>query len=258
MKEVLCDDQLLIWDDVLPAATFEELWKTFRNGSFRSVHSEGMEAVFRVSDGNPLVGREYAWTPRPVEEMLPPGLRRDELGLSFHPTHGPADAVIDAILSAAERARHLTGTMGKDWLALNGSFWAYPAGTGLSWHTDAVRYSCAFIYYCHRRWDVAWGGELLVSSSTQDAESLRGAKYTFDESESENRVLMREGLGRYVLPKPNRLVLLKGGIPHRLSPVQPGAGNNVRASLAGFFVSPKGIELMLEAHLARGAPGKSR
>ena len=46
---------------------------------------------------------------------------------------------------------------------------------------------------------------------------------------------MRHGVGRLVLPKPNRLVVIKGGTPHCGAKVREAAGNHVRASVSGFF-----------------------
>jgi hypothetical protein len=51
---------------------------------------------------------------------------------------------------------------------------------------------------------------------------------------------MERGLGSYLAPKPNRLVVIKGGTPRAIAKVRPSAGRHVRASFGGFFVR-KGV-----------------
>ena len=46
------------------------------------------------------------------------------------------------------------------------------------------------------------------------------------------------GTGEYVVPKPNRLVVVKAGTSHRINTVHAASGENVRISVAGFFVRP--------------------
>ena len=120
-------------------------------------------------------------------------------------------------------------------------------GTGLSWHCDAGPYTGAFIYYAHPTWNAQWGGELLVADGCGDyaqADREDGRRHRLDNAR-ENEILLREGTGRYVMPKPNRLVYLQGGTPHRIMPVLPAAGQNPRVSVAGFFVKPEGVEALL-------------
>jgi hypothetical protein len=53
-----------------------------------------------------------------------------------------------------------------------------------------------------------------------------------------NELLMARGVGSYVVPKPNRLVVIKGGTPHAIAKVRASAGRHVRASIGGFFKRP--------------------
>jgi hypothetical protein len=48
--------------------------------------------------------------------------------------------------------------------------------------------------------------------------------------------VMNDGCGTYVLPKPNRFVLLRKGVLHRISRVDANAGSRARASVTGFFL----------------------
>jgi hypothetical protein len=43
--------------------------------------------------------------------------------------------------------------------------------------------------------------------------------------------------GHFLIPKPNRLVLVRGGIPHNISGVLSPKGQS-RLALSGFFVKP--------------------
>jgi Rps23 Pro-64 3,4-dihydroxylase Tpa1-like proline 4-hydroxylase len=51
-------------------------------------------------------------------------------------------------------------------------------------------------------------------------------------------VLSKLGAGRFIAPKPNRLVVIAGGTCHRISPVTTSAGDHVRCTVAGFFHRP--------------------
>jgi Rps23 Pro-64 3,4-dihydroxylase Tpa1-like proline 4-hydroxylase len=117
----------------------------------------------------------------------------------------------------------------------------YPRDTGLSWHVDDHElYAGAFIYYAHPRWDAHWGGELLIAELAADPEEeeeeLPIMAYRF-ETEAYSERLLEIGCGNFVMPKPNRLVLLAGA-PHMIARVSPAAGHNVRASVSGFFLNP--------------------
>ncbi len=54
----------------------------------------------------------------------------------------------------------------------------------------------------------------------------------------EKEKLMEMGTGRYVFPKPNRLVIVAPGCAHCINPLTAAAGDTVRATITGFFISP--------------------
>jgi Rps23 Pro-64 3,4-dihydroxylase Tpa1-like proline 4-hydroxylase len=102
----------------------------------------------------------------------------------------------------------------------------------LSWHRDdSELYAGAFIYYAHPHWNAHWGGELLIADVPDDLDIMA---YRF-ENEPYSEQLLEHGAGRFVMPKSNRLVIL-GGAPHAVAPVSAAAGQNVRASVSGFFL----------------------
>ena len=49
---------------------------------------------------------------------------------------------------------------------------------------------------------------------------------------------MESGMGHFIMPKPNRLVVMKTGNPHMINKVQPAAGDHVRASVTLFLIRP--------------------
>ena len=89
--------------------------------------------------------------------------------------------------------------------------WCYTQGTGLTWHNDAgPGYEGSYVFYVHSEWRATWGGQLLIAKNESD--------------------------GRYFYPKPNRLVLMRRGVPHSIQRVDTNAGENCRLSLSGFFL----------------------
>ena len=51
-------------------------------------------------------------------------------------------------------------------------------------------------------------------------------------------MLGKLGMGQYISPKPNRLVVIAGGNPHMINKVSPSAGDHGRCTIAGFFHCP--------------------
>ena len=56
-----------------------------------------------------------------------------------------------------------------------------------------------------------------------------------------------DGIGYYIVRKPNRLVIFKNNILHCIKKVENAAGNHVRASITGFFMSNDKIHETKEA-----------
>jgi hypothetical protein len=94
------------------------------------------------------------------------------------------------------------------WTGFTQSRWLYRAGFGLEWHSD-TGWLGGYIYFAHAQWRASWGGELLVAT---------------DEARSD---------GVFITPRPNRLVLLRGGTMHCVKKVESTAA--LRASVSGFF-----------------------
>ncbi|WP_428266350.1 2OG-Fe(II) oxygenase [Haliangium sp.] len=158
------------------------------------------------------------------------------------------DELIGAMLANRDLFSEYIGREGVDWDYFFCRAYLYPIGTGLSWHSDGrTGVAGAYVYYAHPQWKAHWGSELLIDGSgfcefdypehkMYDGSTERLGQH-LDASETSDAV-MEHAAGHYVLPKPNRFVLLRRGVLHRLNPVHPSAGENVRASITGFFIAP--------------------
>ena len=145
----------------------------------------------------------------------------------------------------------LIGTQGQDWEYFFARSYIYPAGTGLSWHRDNENNaSGAYVYYAHPHWDPQWGGEFLVAPlKTRHVKFPKkqlyegGEKFIGSHIDNAHEIepLMEEGLGTYIMPKPNRLVFLTSGVMHCIKKVDMAAGNKMRGTIQGFFQDPAGI-----------------
>jgi hypothetical protein len=213
-------------DDFLAPDEWTEVWTHFQFVELLPVtRSLG---AWKLDDGVPLGGHEI------VTDGRDPDAQR------------PSDTAIDHVIEALLRRPDLYAGLVRDgWANISARPYVYPHDTGLSWHVDDHElYAGAFIYYAHPRWDAHWGGELLIAElatpdhEEEDAEDeLPIMGYRF-ETEAYSERLLDMGCGNFVMPKPNRLVLLAGA-PHMIARVSPAAGHNVRASVSGFFLAPK-------------------
>jgi hypothetical protein len=256
MEPTLVTPQIAVYDDVLPRADCEKLLAHIEGEDFVHVHAAGLKDVWRPEDGLPLVARKpFVWSKIPLATLAPGAdvqrALREHAG--FYPTEGPVDPVLEAARVLALAHPDLVGREMEAWVGMSAKIYAYPAGAGLSWHDDAGNYTGSFVYYAHPAWSAQWGGELLVA----DAASARAFAAAVDEqrraagrrvrrhhlvaADPGDEALMERGLGSFVAPRPNRLVLVAGRQPHMLAAVHAAAGNHARLSVAGFFLTPGGF-----------------
>ncbi|MFO7567018.1 MAG: 2OG-Fe(II) oxygenase [Enhygromyxa sp.] len=210
-------------DDFLAEPEWAELWSHFQFAELHPVTRT--RGAWKLDDGVPLGGEEV------------------RTGAPSYPSDTPIDHVIRALL---ERPEVHEGLVREGWDRISARAYVYPRETGLSWHVDDHElYAGAFIYYAHPIWNAHWGGELLIAEVDQGGEDdqqdddgeLPIMAYRFETEEYSAR-LLEMGCGSFVMPKPNRLVLLAGA-PHMIARVSPAAGHNVRASVTGFFLRPE-------------------
>jgi hypothetical protein len=220
-----------VFDELLDAASLERLWASFQVQSMRRVDALGIGAHWALDDAavlrGPTVGLGHTYD-------------------AAHPTHTPIDLVIDAIVAMEKELRPWLGARGEGWAVLGASAAVSPPGTGMPWHRDAPHFAGSYAFYAHPRWNVEWGGELLLSDDLSIGEEtgiyfhrVAGeAAPSHLDNEDASALLMARGLGSFVAPKPNRLVVIRGGTPHAVAKVRAAAGRAARCSVNGFFVRP--------------------
>lgn len=107
---------------------------------------------------------------------------------------------------------------------------AYPAGTKLSWHDDGADRIGAFIYYLDH-WSSEWGGELDLVDCSPDAIEHNGTLAQSITSAPYNLTS--------IIPRDNRLVVLRSPTLHRIRRVDQLAGTAVRLTISGFLTVDK-------------------
>jgi hypothetical protein len=213
----------LIIDDFLDEEAWTEVWTMLQFVDLAPVARTA--GAWKVDDGAPLGGDAIVTPPRDAA-LGEPGERPDRF-----PSGTALDHVLAEVLGIAASLASIVGT---EWAHVTARPYVYPAGGALSWHgDDSDHYTGAFIYYAHPHWNAHWGGELLLAE-TDPEDELPIMAHRFDD-ESYSAALLERGEGRFIMPKPNRLVVL-GSAPHMVSPVRAAAGSNVRASISGFFL----------------------
>ncbi len=246
MRAVTKTEQFQVYDDVFAPDQFQALWRYVQLETYSSVHAPSWNKVWRILDGTPLGGCQVASGP----------LKEADAGkTSLYPTRSSLDLLFALLLERAPEFADVVGTRDRDWSVVTAKPFLYPIGSGLSWHNDSA-YSGSYIFYAHPTWNCQWGGELLVAHPSCRDQQPAGPEVSVVEWEdglpksvkkvpigqhldnaAQNAVLGEPGIGQFILPKPNRPVLLRGGHSHKINPVSPSAGDRVRCSIAGFFTS---------------------
>jgi 2OG-Fe(II) oxygenase superfamily len=227
----------VVIDDFLSADLQKHIWLYFQVENFARVDVSSPTGQWAWHDGaalrGPTIGFKTKWHVQ-------------------YPTGTAVDALMEALVEQEERLRPALGKYASDWDDFSASPALYPSGAGLSWHRDAENNAGSFVYYVHPHWNVEWGGELLLGHPAQM--TIPAAQGPFFnpappdladdgpswlnshlENEQASQTLLAVGAGSFVMPKPNRLVVIRGGLPHKIAKVSPAAGSYLRASITGFF-----------------------
>lgn len=232
-------DTFVILDNFLTSQEAEYVWRYVQDEQFEMIHQKKWVKAFRLSDGTP------AWGPPYISDDY-----SENTKCGIFPTGRGIDLVIKKLKEVAPQFENLIGKFGTDWAYFFARAYLYPQGCGLSWHRDNQNNATgAYVYYAHPEWDPQWGGEFLVApAQTKDIEMPKEKLYEGTEkflgshldNKFEREALLSSGYGQYILPKPNRLVILTSGVIHCIKKVDPAAGNKVRATIQGFFQDPVG------------------
>jgi hypothetical protein len=235
VKVLTQTDCCTVIDDLLPREQHDAVWNYFQIQPMQRVDNLGLQGHSLLENGAVYCGPTAGW-----------GKKWD----AQFPTSTSLDEVMRAVVDAAEHFGASAGKRGSDWSVFSATPTLYGSGQGQHWRRDSEDNAGSYVYYAHRAWNIEWGGELFLSHE-------RGAPREYgvhlhrleplgdvlappaSGSHLDNRdaseLLMASGLGSFVMPKPNRLVVIRGGTPYSIAKVRPAAGRHVQACVRGFF-----------------------
>lgn len=231
----------VVIDNFLSPDDHKLVWNYIQSERFEFVHSKRWCKAFRLTDGQPLFGPVY------ISDKYEPDHQS-----TVYPSNSGIDIVIKAVKDIISQFADLVGEKDKDWAYFFARAYLYGINTGLSWHRDNEHNATgAFTYYAHPEWYPRWGGEFLLAPyETKHVQFPKSHLYNKEhpqylgshfDTEFEKEVLNEHSIGTYIIPKPNRLLLLTSGIIHCIKKVDPAIGDKVRATIQGFFQDPVGL-----------------
>ncbi len=244
MKFTAKTSQVAVVDDFLSDESWNEVWKFLQHTIYIPVTEGGWNGAWRLDDGPVMRGPSIAYGDIEQAEHR-------------YPTNMAIDLLLKALLDHASEFSSQLGEFKKSWNAMTALPMLYPRETGLYWHRDAPTWAGSYTYYAHKEWNVEWGGALLIASDPeieklsddygvflQPSRSIMGVKEkhsfgAYIDNSKANELLMNRGMGTYIFPKPNRLVVISAGNAHTVSKVHAAAGDHLRASVSGFFQKPR-------------------
>jgi hypothetical protein len=233
-RVVTQNEHFLVIDDALSPRERDLVWNHLQAQPFKRVEELGFQGHWLLEDAAALRGPSVGWA--------------SKLDAKF-PTDTPIDVVMARLVDFAAAIEPVLGARGAAWEDFTAQASLYPAGTGLHWHRDAPENAGSYTYYAHPEWNAEWGGELLLLDDRSIPEELgvyfHALRPTAEEpraaawpshldNDDASRLLLERGLGWFVAPKPNRLVVIRSGTPHTVAKVRAAAGRHVRASISGF------------------------
>ncbi len=220
MKLTFKNSKFAIYDDVLPPNVFDMIWVHAQYENYAlALAAQNWIKVWRIGDSAPLGSAEYHWSRRPFNNYM--------------------DAVGHYFTEIAKNSTDIVGEEGT-WNELTMRSYIYPRGVKLSWHNDAENYAGAFTYYVHPKWGSTWGGELMVAEVPPFDQMKKKPKAgPHLDHEWEDDYILEHGVGQWIAPKPNRCVVMSGGVYHAVNRVDPDAGDHARVSIVGFLLKPK-------------------
>ncbi len=240
MNKVVKGEGYLVFDDFLHQDELLAIQLYLQFENYFLVHSQGWSKSWRMNDGEPLASMSYMYS-----------LLTEKTTLNDNVILQGIHILSVKISTISARLRDF---LGADWNAFSLTTFLYPAGSGLGWHEDDGQYKGAYIFYAHPQWKPDWGGELFITHQSVNPsaglpeqiyqaseEVLRMSGITGGAVGPEfgwtlrERKIFDEGIGTFISPKPNRLVIVKPEYSHCIKKVDVSAGDNPRCSIAGFF-----------------------
>jgi hypothetical protein len=168
---------------------------------------------------------------------------------SFYLSQSPIGYGMDKIALEFSKAIEISkfyGARNDTWTDLGFRVYKQARGSKLTCHSDSPQYVGAGVYYCHSEWRSSWGGELFFPDISTIDDLSHEAKISIDKK------LQHLATGRYVSPKPNRMVLINSGVLHSTNRIDPDAGNNIRTSVSAFLLRKDQSTLLSEGRINIG------
>jgi len=220
MKLLFDGENTKVYDDILSKDNFEELFDFLNYHPYIFKESLGeWNKIWNFSDGQILIGNSFIWTLNKV-----PPVKEYTKSLT---------ALIETINVIVEQSHFFNCSNIR---TLNMTPYCWPPGTGLGWHNDS-NYLGAVTFYGHQYWSPEWGGEFITCEANKYiVEDKKKITWKVFDNKELHDLLMIEGSGNYFYPKPNRLIINKGGANGILHKVNKSTLNsNPRLTLQCFI-----------------------
>lgn len=196
MKLSFDSDNVKVYDDVLIEEDFNNLFDFINNISYSFTHPDGeWNKSWNLSRGRILRSNTLTWKLGCVptvdyfyEPLIP-----------FVETVNKIIIESDVLDTSRSILVHMTP-------------YCYGPGSGLSWHDDRC-YIAALSFYSHKYWSPEWGGEFVTIEANDRVISDRNDIQcgVFDKSKLHS-LIMKNSVGNFFYPNPNRVVINKGGV----------------------------------------------
>ena len=227
MDLVLTIKKAHVYDDVLPNDVFQQLWQLMNNLPYARTDAVQWTKVWSLADGAILRGPQWV-AKAPDWTLNPPPAQGNQRPFPTNPP--PLVKLMEKVREACASQTHLPEITGVAMLP-----YVWPPGTSISWHADGTPIGSgrigAFTFYAHKQWNIEWGGEFLISEIDADAEGVSSAP-TFDNSALSEHII-NSGVGSWVSPKPNRMIMNPSNLLHKVSKTTEAAAP--RLSIQGFI-----------------------
>ncbi len=210
MKLSIDNSKFAVYDEVFSEQDFKRLWNWIQTQDYEYIGGRNWHKVWRISDGSPLGGHMFKHTDAPFDT--------------------PLDLIHNFIVQIEPLHPNLLG----DWNTIVYRSYIYPPGSKIDWHSDQG-YTAAAVFYTHPKWLANWGGELQIAEVPKNYKYENVGVAGQIETSWKNDFLNIWGVGQYITPKPNRLVITPAGTWHSISRVDPDAGDNCRCAVVCFF-----------------------